>query len=70
MFYVKVRLNENTVLETNITRGGVCCRCPHCGREVDVDLTAFAGDKDFNLYESSVLCAECSEAYLKEAWTE
>ena len=67
MFYVKVRLNEDTVLETDITQSNVCCRCPRCGREVNVDLTAFVGDEDFNPFDSAVLCEDCSEAYLKEA---
>lgn len=63
MFYVKTQLARWNEIETEITDKNVFCRCPHCGREVQVNLSWFAGDEDFDINSTSVLCIPCSAAY-------
>ena len=65
MFYVKTQLNDDAMLEVDITDTNVFCRCPLCGSEVPVDLNDFTGDADFNVITSGVACARCSRKYLE-----
>ena len=66
MFYVKEKIND--VMEVSIEiEDNVFCRCPKCGNEVDVELSDFIGDKDFDLYSSSVCCSKCSKKFFREA---
>lgn len=60
MFYVKTQLNDDSMLEVDITENNVFCRCPLCGTEVPVNLDDFTGDEDFSVYTSGVACANCS----------
>ncbi len=61
MFYVKTQLNDDAMLEVDITETNVFCRCPLCGSEVPVDLDDFTGDEEFSVYSSEVACAKCSK---------
>ncbi len=60
MFYVKTQLNDDAMLEVDITENNVFCRCPLCGDEVPVNLDDFTGDGDFSVYSSEVVCGKCS----------
>ena len=60
MFYVKTQLNDDAMLEVDITENNVFCRCPLCGDEVTVNLDDFTGDEDFSVYSSEVVCGKCS----------
>ncbi len=64
MFYVKTQLNNDAMLEVDITDTNVYCRCPFCGAEVPVDLDDFTGDEDFSVNTSEVACEKCSRKYL------
>ena len=48
MFYVKTKLNDDSVLEVDITRDNVFCRCPICGAEIQVHTDRCIADADFN----------------------
>ena len=63
MFYVKTQLNKDASIQAGITSGNVFCACPHCGREVQVDLIALAWDDDFDL-DCAVLCNDCGRKLL------
>lgn len=65
MFYIKTQLNDDAMLEVDITDTNVFCRCPLCGSEVPVDLNDFTGDADFDITTSGVACAKCSRKYLE-----
>ena len=60
MFYVKETIGESMEVVVEINEGNVYCRCPRCGAEMHVDLSKLAGDKEFDLYGTSLYCAECS----------
>jgi predicted nucleic acid-binding Zn ribbon protein len=62
MFYLKTELAEGVALETEITDENVFTRCPECGAKVRVDLAAFMGDEDFDLYGTGVYCDDCAKA--------
>lgn len=64
MFYVKTQLNEDAAIMVDITGENVFTTCPDCGKEVQVDLTDFAGDEEFDLYSSGAYCPE----YSKRRW--
>ena len=65
MFYVKTKLNDDSVLEVDITRDNVFCRCPLCGAEVQINLEDdYIGDKDFSVQNSEVACEKCSRKVL------
>lgn len=66
MFFVKTRIDDNTVLTTKITDENVFTHCPDCGAEVQVDLAELAEDGELDLFGTSVCCPECS----KRRWSE
>lgn len=65
MFYVKETINEAVEVKIEIADNVFCC-CPKCGVEVEVDLSEFIGDKDFDLYGSAVCCEKCSRKFFRE----
>ena len=65
MFYVKEKINDAVEVTIEIA-DNVFCRCPKCGAEVEVDLSEFIGDKDFDLYGSAVCCEKCSKKFFRE----
>ena len=65
MFYVKEKINDAVEVRIEIA-DNVFCRCPKCGVEVEVDLSEFIGDKDFDLYGSAVCCEKCSKKFFRE----
>lgn len=65
MFYVRTKLHDDVSIEVDVTRENVFNRCPFCGKEVQVDLTEFAGDENFDLIESGVLCEDCTRNQLE-----
>ena len=66
MFFVKTRIDDNTVLTTEITDENVFTHCPDCGAEVQIDLSELAEDGELDLFGTSVCCPECS----KRRWAE
>lgn len=66
MFFVKTRIDNNTVLTTEITDENVFTHCPDCGAEVQIDLAELAEDGELDLFGTSVCCPECS----KRRWAE
>ena len=64
MFYVKTQLNQDAMIEVDITDTNVFCRCPFCGQEVPVDLDDFVRDEDFSIADSEVACEKCSRRFL------
>jgi uncharacterized protein with PIN domain len=65
VFYVKETINDAVEVTIEIA-DNVFCRCPKCGVEVEVDLSEFIGDKDFDLYGSAVCCEKCSKKFFRE----
>ena len=65
MFYVKETINEAVEVKIEIA-DNVFCRCPKCGVEVEVDLSDFIGDEDFDFYGSAVCCEKCSKKFFME----
>ena len=65
MFYVKEKINDAVEVTIEIA-DNVFCQCPKCGTEVEVDLSDFIGDEDFDLYDSSVCCEKCSKKFFRE----
>lgn len=64
MFYVKTQLGDSTAITTEITDENVCCRCPRCGEEAQVDLMEVLKE-DADLYGTQVLCDECSRRWME-----
>ena len=65
MFYVKEKINDAVEVTIEIA-DNVFCQCPKCGAEVEVDLSDFIGDKEFDLYGSAVCCEKCSKKFFRE----
>ena len=60
MFYVKENINEALGVTVEINDENVFCHCPRCGAEVPVDLNAFFGVAEFDLFGTAICCTECS----------
>lgn len=68
MFYVKTRLDPETVIEVDITDENVFTRCPECGAEVQIDLNDMVDEGgQLDLYGVSVCCEVCSRKHWKRA---
>lgn len=65
MFYVKEVINDTTEINIEINDENVFCRCPVCGREVQVDLEEVLGDRKGDLFGTSVMCEDCSRKVMK-----
>jgi len=63
MFYVKQNFGYAEVI-TEITDENVYCRCPDCGKEVQVDLAEAFADGEIDLLGTAVLCCECTKRRL------
>ena len=66
MFYVKEPINDAMEVTIEISDENVFCRCPVCGREVMVDLEEVLGDGNGDLFDTAVLCEDCSRELLEE----
>ncbi len=64
MFYVKTKLNDDSLLEVDITRDNVFCRCPLCGTEVRIKPDDCIIEEDFSILNSEVACEKCSRKVL------
>ena len=64
MFYVKTKLNDDSILEVDIMRKNVFCQCPICGAEIRINLDDYTGDADFSIQTSEVVCEQCSRKVL------
>ena len=61
MLYIKTRLNDDTVIMTEITPDNVYARCDVCGREMHVDLYDLIADEDDGDTEDpDCLCCRCT----------
>lgn len=60
MFYAKTQLNDETILTLGIHEDNVYTRCPHCHREIAVDLAEVFSDCPGDLHDTTILCGECS----------
>lgn len=58
MFYTKTAIG-NTTIETEINDETVFTRCPHCGKEIPVDLQELF-EQGFDLGGTAVFCTDCS----------
>ena len=65
MFYVKEPINDAMEVTIEISDENVFCRCPVCGREVMVDLEEVLGDGNGDLFDTAVLCEDCSRELLE-----
>lgn len=60
MFYVKSTLYGAIEITTEIGPDNVYCRCPYCGKEVQVNLSLLMTDGERGLLDKSVLCEDCT----------
>ncbi len=67
MFYAKTQLNDATILTLGIHEDNVYTRCPHCNLEIAVDLSEVFIDFSGDLYNTSVLCLQCSQRMRQDA---
>lgn len=61
MLYTKEKASNNMTIETAIREDNVFYRCPLCGAEVSVDISAFAGEGEIDLFSTMFYCPECSK---------
>ena len=59
MFYIKDTLYGAIEFTTEIGPDNVYCRCPYCGKEVQVDLSHLAAEVQSDLFGKAVLCEDC-----------
>ena len=59
MFYIKDTLFGAIEVTTEIGPDNVYCRCPYCGKKVQVNLSLLFGDSHEDLLSKSVLCSDC-----------
>ena len=67
MFYIKDRLYGAIEVTTEIGPDNVYCRCPYCGKEVQVNLSLLMSDGQGDLLSRSVVCNDCTN-FLKEKY--
>lgn len=60
MLYVKEKVNDNMTIETKLQDDNVFYRCPLCGAEVSVDISALPSEGEIDLFSSIFYCPECS----------
>lgn len=63
MFYVKEELNGSMEITIEINDENVFCTCPHCFKEVQVDIVEVLRDPESDLFGTQVLCKECAKKY-------
>lgn len=61
MFYVKEKISETADINIEINDENVFCRCPYCGKEVQVDIADILSDGESDLFCTSVLCDSCTK---------
>ena len=66
MFYVKENMSPTVDVTVELHDDNVFCVCPGCGREVEIDIAELFSDGESDLYDTSVYCADCSKAKLKD----
>ena len=59
MFYIKDKLYGAIEVTTEIGPDNVYCRCPYCGKEVQVNLSLLMYDSQGDLLSRSVVCDDC-----------
>ena len=65
MFYIKDKLYGAIEVTTEIGPDNVYCRCPYCGKEVQVNLSLLMFDGQGDLLSRSVVCDDCM-SFVKE----
>ena len=59
MFYIKDKLYGAIEVTTEIGPDNVFCKCPYCGKEVQVNLSLLMADGQGDLLSRSVICDDC-----------
>ena len=59
MFYIKDTLFGAIEVTTDIGPDNVFCKCPYCGKEVQVNLSLLMYDSQGDLLSRSVVCDDC-----------
>ena len=59
MFYVKDKLYGAIEVTTEIGSDNVFCKCPYCGKEVQVNLSLLFKDEQDGLLSRSIVCGDC-----------
>ena len=59
MFYIKDTLFGAIEVTTDIGPDNVFCKCPYCGKEVQVNLSLLMSDGQGDLLSRSVVCDNC-----------
>ena len=59
MFYIKDKLYGAIEVTTEIGPNYVFCKCPYCGKEVQVNLSLLMSDGQGDLLSRSVVCDNC-----------
>lgn len=65
MFYVKEPISDTMEITIEINDENVFCRCPVCGREVQVNLEDVLGDGKGDLFGTAVMCEFCSQELME-----
>ena len=66
MFYIKDRLYGAIEVTTEIGPDNVFCKCPYCGKEVQVNLSLLMSDGKGDLLSRSVVCDNCKRVSKEE----
>lgn len=66
MFYVKAKISKSAEVRVDITDENVFCKCPVCGKEVQVYLSDILKDEDADLTGTAVFCDECGKTARNE----
>lgn len=65
MYYVKELIHDNYTVTVPITDKNVYCRCPHCGKEVQVDIGAMIEAGISDVLKTAVACDRCDSIFSK-----
>lgn len=65
MFYVKEPISDTIEITIEINDENVFCRCPVCGKEVQVNLEDVLGDGKDDLFGTAVMCEFCSQELME-----
>lgn len=65
MLYVRGMSESRERVIVPIDGDNVFSYCPSCGKEVEVELSQFWNDEDFDYQETELYCERCSEKLLE-----
>lgn len=66
MLYTKAKLNNGTIVKTDIRANNTFTKCSECGKEINVCLNKFIRSDSFDFNHSEIVCPDCTKKKLEQ----